>query len=296
VKPSVLLISQALLEHQDEIHLHPEIIPWQSQLMRMRRRWFQCAPLSPLSGYARLHGCASAQLLASAAEIPEGVRQLWVASPYFAALGRDTLSVMPEGSFSWHADDAQWICAQLNPLLQQDGMRLLAVGAALLLCCRTPMDATPEDFASLSGALLPNRHPAGRDGGALMRLMAEIQMVLHQHPAEHRRVRGEADVHGLWFWDGCEADAVVPKFPVATRNPFLASISEARDAVCMISEAERLSELMPRTLPKHMILTGAGYAVWLTRSLLPGFHNKSWQPKSCQSEATLFACLKQYLL
>jgi len=295
VKPSVLFISQALLEHQDGLQLHPDVVSWQAQFARMRRRWFQCAPLSPLSCYARLHDCTSAQLLASAIDIPADVRQLWVASPYFAALGRDTLTVMPEGSFSWRDDDAQWLCAQLNPLLQQDDMQLVATGAALLLCCRTPLDAAPADFACLSGGLLPNRHPAGADGGRMMRLIAEIQMVLHQHPAEHRRMRGEADVHGLWFWGASDTHAVMPHLPVATRNPFLASISEARDAVCVISEAERVAELMPRELPRHIVLFGAGHAVWLTHSRLPRFSRSGWQVKSCQSETVLFSRLRQWL-
>ena len=294
MKPSVLLISQALFEYQDGLQLHPDLVSWQTRFARMRRHWFHCTPLSPLSCYARLHGCTSAQLLAAAADIPPDTQQLWVASPYFAALGRDTLTVMPEGAFSWSADDARWLCARLNPLLQEDDMQLCHAGAALLLCCRTALDAAPVDFASLSGGLLPNRHPAGADGGRMMRLMSEIQMLLHQQPAEHRRLRGEADVHGLWFWGGSEGEPVMPRLPVATRNPFLASVAEARDAVCTICEAERVAELMPRVLPKHIVLTGAGYAVWLTQTLLP-FPRSTWQPKSCRSEAELFVRLQQLL-
>ena len=43
--------------------------------------------------------------------------------------------------------------------------------------------------------------PSGADGGALRRLMTELQMVLHEHAVNHARARrGLPAVNALWIW------------------------------------------------------------------------------------------------
>ncbi|RMH60338.1 MAG: threonine synthase [Zetaproteobacteria bacterium] len=293
MRPLPLVISQALLSDADGVRLHPDLASWQAEWLRMRRRWFRCAPMLPLSCYARLLDCSPAALIAARTQLPAETRQVWVASPYFAALGRDSLTVLPEGAFSWDEQDARWLCDELNPLLEQDGMRLVAVGAAMLLCCVRPLDARPADFAEISGGLLPNRHPPGRDGGRLMRLVAEIQMLLHRHPSPRRRARGVPDVHGLWFWGGCAPTSVEEEMAVATRNPALASIAPARQARCLISEAERVHDLMPSVRPAHIVLLGKDMALWLSRGWLPRVLQRDWRPSATPGdEDQLFAQLR----
>jgi len=295
VDASVLVICQGLVNDDEGLRLHPALAPWARAWLRMRRRWFHCAPQLPLSCYARLLEVEPAALLAARAQLPADTRQIWVASPYFAALGRDTLTLLPEGAFSWHEHDARWLCALLNPLLKQDRMELLPVGAAMLLCCAEPLQAQPAAFAEISGDLLPNRHAPGPDGGRLMRLVAEIQMLLHQRPAEHRRARGEADVHGLWFWGPCAPSAAQACLPVATRNAALAAVAPASQARAVISEAEHVQALMPRRMPRHVVLLGRRHALWLRRSMLPRMHHRDWRaPAKLQPESELFAQLRRH--
>jgi hypothetical protein len=222
-----------------------------------------------------------------------------VASPYHAQLGRDTVRLLPEGLFPWNEQDANWLCTTLNPLLHQDGMTLISVGAALLLSCSESMDVEPDRFGGISGQMLPNRHPKGADAGRFTRLLAEIQMFLHQHPAEHRQQRGEVDVNGIWLWGGAQWPQPIneKQIAVATRNPFLQSIVDGREAKLVITEAERMAELIKQAapLPKKIVLAGEGHAVLLTKSLLPKFRKTVWNPKPQKAEVDLLLTMQDLI-
>lgn len=294
---TLLLLTDAL--HKMEgggLGLNAALMDIQPHLLHRRRQWFCCADATPLGWYAALVGTSPAALLAArCSDISASARQCWVASPYHAQLGRDTIRLMPEGSFPWSEADSIWMCDLLNPLLLQEGMSLHACGAALLLACNTPLDAAPLPFAAISGGLLPNRHPQGPDGGRLMRLMAEIQMSLHDKPQPTRSAQPQ--VHGLWLWGASALPAILPANlpPVATRNPFLQSLQHEHGAGVMISETERLSEaLSSEVLPKAVVLAGGGHAVCLHKSLLPRF-SKGWQAKSPATQAELFVRINRML-
>lgn len=207
----------------------------------------------------------------------------------------------------WAADDAEALAALLNPLLTEEGMQLVSVGSALLLTCREPLDVRPLPFAEVAGRLLPNRHPEGAEGGRLMRLMAEIQMFLYRNPLMARRQRGEPDVRGLWLWGGCElplaGDVAVP--PVVTRSPFLASLSDGREAKLTVTEAEQLDQLIrpSQPLPPDILLLGHGQALWLTPStaasmlakLRPARPAGGLSPRRINGEAELLRQLQERL-
>ncbi|HKI60422.1 MAG TPA: threonine synthase, partial [Mariprofundaceae bacterium] len=229
-------------------------------------------------------------------EALQGFTQLWVASPFHARLTRDRLHVMPDAIFPWSESDAAWICDLLNPLLNEEGMKLIHHQASLFLLCREALDASPLSYAAVSGSTLPNRHPEGVDGGALMRLTAEIQMLLNQHPSDSRRAAGEPDVDGLWLWGGSLIDGAskVDSIPVATRNPLLRSIADAKDAGVLITESDRLTDLMNegQPLPKRVLLAGGDQALLLSKSLLPKFGKASWLPKREKRECELIKLLQ----
>ncbi len=294
---AALIVTASLLSGEDGFVLHPNLEPWHHQLIRRRRTWFHNSANVPVSCYARLLGENESSLLAaSVSGLPSDTAQVWLASPYHAQLARDTVRLLPEGQLSLHAQDAEWLCAELNPMLKEDGMMLMASGAALFLCCREAMDAQPADFGSISGACLPDRHPKGSDGGRLMRLLSEIQMHLHRHPAAHRRERGECDIHGLWFWAPAEVGGAGPDkaLAVATRNPCLQAVVDGRDACMIISEADCLPELLHQDerLPEYVLLTGTAHALLLSTSLIPRIGKASWQAKSVKEEAVLTALLQ----
>jgi len=292
----MLIVSDAFIEGDKTLTLHPALLPCHKKLEFCKRKWFSCEDKTPIEWYAAIVDASPAVLLATqCGNIPVDTKQCWVASPYHAQLGRDTVRVIPEGLFPWCAEDAIWLCDVLNPLLGEEGMHLLRVGAALLLACCEPMDARPPSFARVSGKMLPNRHPEGSDGGRLMRLISEIQMSLHGKHADHRA--GQPDIHGVWLWGESTwpVTAAEDMPEVATRNPFLQAVTEGQDAKVVITEAERMGNLVKQEvpLPEKIVLAGEGHAVLLAKSLLPVFGKPKWAPKSEQKEAILLSVLRK---
>jgi len=284
------------MSNQDGLTLHPDLFLWQPLLAKRKQHWFQCTAKNPLALYASLLNIEPVLLLASKLSNNHD-KQCWVASPYHAQLSRDSVRVMPEGMLPWCEEDAIWACGSLNPLLAEEGMALHRIGAALLLACDKPLHAEPAVFADIAGKSLPNRHPSGVDGGHLVRLMAEVQMMFKQSPAAHRRQCGDIDIHGLWLWGACESCHIeaLPAKSIATRNPFLQSVVGAKNANMIITEPEQLSELVSQgaCLPKQVILFGENHAVLLKKSLLPKLSTDKWLPKAIKSESDLFSMLRK---
>jgi len=296
VKNSLLLVTHGLIPNQDGLTLHPDLFLWQPLLAKRKQQWFEALSYNPLALYASLLDTEPALLLASKLS-SNHAKQCWLVSPYHAQLSRDSVRIMPEGMLPWCEEDAIWACDSLNPLLAEEGMTLHRIGAALLLGCDEPLHASPVSFSEIAGKCLPNRHPSGEDGGRLMRLMAEVQMMFKQLPAAHRRQRGDMDIHGLWFWGSCESHHVeaLPVKSIATRDPFLQSIVDAKGAKITITEPEQLSELVRQGvgLPKRVVLLGEGHAVLLKKSLLPKLGRNKWLPKAIKSESDLFSMLRK---
>jgi len=294
---SAFIVTQALLSGEQGLMLHPCLDAWRPQLVRRRQQWFECHANLPVSMYAGLLGLQESEALASCLpDLPEATTQCWMASPYHAQLSRDSVVVLSDALLPFSEQDAQWLCEQLNPLLKDEGMTLVSRGAALLLCCRDALHASPAGFGDISGKRLPDRFAQGADDGRLMRLQSEIQMHLHRHTADHRRAKGEPDIHGLWLWAAGEPSQTDPIDPlrVATRNPCLQAMVNGQDATVMISEAERMSELFREAalLPKHVLLTGEGHALLLRKSFFPTFGAAKLKPKSMKSDAELFSLLR----
>lgn len=294
----LLIVTDALLKERDGVRCHPALLPWQEKFAGRRRQWFSCSNKNPLSWYAAILDVPPSQLLAgcTTAIAPEA-RQCWVASPYHAQLMRDAVRVLPEGQLLWSAEDAGRIAAVLNPLLAEEHMQLLAIGAALLLTCRDPLDAWPVGFGAISGDQLPNSPIEGEDGGRLDRLLSEFQMLLFQHPSIERHARNEPDINGIWLWGGSSLPqtAAHRPLPVATRNPFLQSVVDGRHAKLMISEAALLDQLLQpgAAMPANLLLAGDNRAVLLTKSWWPSFGkaawgDDAWLPDLEQDEMMLF--------
>jgi len=296
VSTPLLLVTHGLIPNQDGLTLHPDLFLWQESLAKRKQQWFHCTSKNPLALYAKILGVEPALLLGS--KLPTNTaKQYWIASPYHAQLSRDSVRVMPEGMLPWCEQDAVWACELLNPLLQEDAIQLHNIGSALVLACDRPLQAKPAIFANIAGKTLPNRHPSGADGGYLMRLMSEVQMMFKQSPAMHRRQRGEIDIHGLWFWSAYEPNNLETSasMTVATRDSFLRAVADAKDANITITEPEQLSELIKEgaSLPKQVLLLGEGYAVQLKQSLLPKFRGNHWSPKAVKEETELLSILRK---
>jgi len=278
-----IVITDALLAYEGQLVLNPALAQYEKGLLAMKQKWFKSESYTPLSWYASLLNFKPSTLLAICAEnLPKESKQYWVASPYHAKLTRSDIRVMPDGMLDWSVKDAEKICDLLNPLLVVEGMKLIQVGEALLLTCDRVWDVFPLSFASISGSVLPNRQPDGKDAGAWMRLLSEIQMTLHQSALSS--VSG-LYYHGLWFWGGApELTGVdTTALPhVATNSVYLNSIlrhlNKETDASVIVTEADQLQMLMNAngTLPKKWVLLGAGKSVELTSSVIIACLAKVW--------------------
>lgn len=293
---NMLVVTAALVKEEGGLALHPELSAWKKALLKREYSWFQSQVHNPLSFVASFTSSPPAALLAAQASGLDGCTQCWVASPYHARLVRDRVHMLPEGMLPWYEEDAAWMMETVNPLLAEDKMKLISVGSSLLLACHEKLDVRTPSFAEVMASGMPNRHPEGGDGGRIMRLHAEIQMLLSQQPNSRRRQAGEPEVNGLWFWGRCDLPLgeAVTLPAIATRAYGLHSVVDAQQSSITVTEVERLAELvqMDRKLPDHVVLTGEGYALWL-RSSWRGFMSRvSWYPAYPESESTLMHRLR----
>ena len=103
--------------------------------------------------------------------------------------------------------------AELTPLLREHvqtlGYRLHAAADAWLIGAESwRVHTVSPEYARRNEwhAVLPQ----GADAGVLRRLLTELQMLLHEHPVNERRVaRGLPAVNSVWFWGNGAAHAVV---------------------------------------------------------------------------------------
>jgi hypothetical protein len=208
-------------------------------------------------------------------------------TPFKAVLMRDRVRVLP---VSTSRQDACWLADLVNPLLNSDGIRLHPVGAGLVASSEHVLDARPAGFADICGAYLPNRHPEGMDGGRLMRLVAEIQMLLARVALHGESLH--TDIHGLWFWGpagGPDRDTTVHWMPVETDDPVLASLAGSRSAKLTIMTAEHAVERISpdEKLPRYLLLAGKSKAVLVDTKpwTIPFF--SGWKPGRLVSLAEL---------
>lgn len=272
-----VVITDAFFELDGHFFLNPALSAYEKELLKMKQVWSTASDVTPLAWLARCMQCTPAALLASLTnELPQQSKQYWVASPYHARLTRSMLRVMPDSMLDWDTNHAQQMCAILNPLLSSDGLELHVIDDTLLLSCNRSWDVNTAEFAEISGASLPDKHPKGKDAGHWMRLASEIQMTLHQQPVHN--ASGVA-MHGLWFWGKTDDGALSTKLDfkgipsIATRNIYLKSVlktlNKEQDATHIVTEAEHLPLLLNASAPKpkDWLLLGAGKSVKLTNSV-----------------------------
>lgn len=76
--------------------------------------------------------------------------------------------------------------------------------------------------------------PAGRDARAVSSLMNELQMLLHEHPVNERRVaRGDPAVNALWLWGFGRAGTPTMSLPrLFSDDRWLAGLARLHDSRC----------------------------------------------------------------
>ncbi len=271
-----VVVTDAWLMQEEHCYLNPAIKPYEKRLLRMTQQWQPCANHVPLSWYAeQVAAVEPSSLLASlSADDLSSFQQFWVASPYHVRLVRSTLRLMPDTMLAWSQHEVAQLTAIINPLLADYGMQLFAIDQAMVLACDKTWDVAPENFAEISGGLMTNTMPQGQNAGDWMRMLSEVQMLLHQTPI----INAEGvQIHGLWFWGESSGltDIAADAWPaVATRNGYLQVVSnrlgKAQDAELVVTDSGHLPLLLneKKALPADWLLLGSGKSVKLRKNMV----------------------------
>jgi len=69
-----------------------------------------------------------------------------------------------------------------------------------------------------------------------------------------------------------------------------------QEALWIISEAEKLADLLPENapLPDRIVLSGEGRAVLLSKVFLPRLGRRAWRIKTCKTECDLLKQLRGF--
>jgi len=122
--------------------------------------------------------------------------------PVHLAISIDGLALQPIPTWS------ESELTQLEPMLrehcEQAGFGWRRCGERVFLRSAAVLDlATVAPHAAVSG--LRGAQPQGRDARRLIQLSTELQMVLHEHPSQRRRIAAnQLPINALWFWGAGE--------------------------------------------------------------------------------------------
>ena len=296
VSPGLILVPDGLIsDEHGACVLHPALQSVSPRLRRASKLWADAPAMAPIEWYAALIGAdqgASGLLAAAMGQgVPGEARQGWLVSPFAGRLGRDAVHIMPEEAFIWDDDDTQWLTGLLQPLLAGEALTLLSRDACMLAVTENPWDAKPASFALVAGHRLPNRHPQGGDGGRLMRLCAEMQMLLASKPSARRQTASLPAVMGAWLWSPSALPAAPMARPRVISDDALIRTCTA-DAgaalpVAILRAVQVEAWLTHQPLPRHWLLGGDRHAVLLDMRSWPRFGRHPWQPRRPVSQAEL---------
>lgn len=149
-------------------------------------------PAGPAAVAARAHGPAHAPLPGHA---------WWLATPVHFVAGLDTLRLHPDGLLPLAWPEQQALAADFARVFAGSGWTLLPTGRRELLLLGPGAAARSSDPARWLGADPAAGLPSGADAAPLRRLGAELEMWLHEHPANRgRAARGQLVATALWLW------------------------------------------------------------------------------------------------
>ena len=219
---------------------------------------------------------AAAGLLEPAAARPGSV---WLATPLHLIAGLRSVYLDYRGVLQPDADTLAALCEGFARAFAGSGFALLAPrgGALLLLGPPFPVLPVTTDPARLLGAGIAGAAVQGPGAEPLLRLCAEMEMWLHQHPLNAARARRrEAPLTTLWLWGGGAASGAQSLQPLRAALPdatFMTVFGSdpVAQALCTLSGAR----LRAPALTAHDILScGAAR----TAAVIELFHTDKPQP------------------
>ncbi len=140
----------------------------------------------------------------------------WLATPVHLVAGLDTVRVHPAGLLTLTGAEQLELARDFATVFQGSGWTLHATRQReLLLQGERTVQARSSDPARWLGSDPAEGMVAGKDGAALRRLGAELEMWLHEHPVNRARsARALLPASALWLWGGT---APAPARPVPAR-------------------------------------------------------------------------------
>ncbi len=124
------------------------------------------------------------------------------ADPVHLSAGREGVMLFDNTMLQLQSDEAESLAETVRPLLTEFAAKLeVAVPERWYLLCEQPVAITTHPLMQVIGRDVSDRLPTGDDRTRWRQLFNEIQMTLHEAPANQARERhGQLPVNSLWFW------------------------------------------------------------------------------------------------
>lgn len=199
--------------------------------------------LAGLSHFFRGGGAdlAAAALLREHAAHDAGDAPWLCADPCWVQAEMNGARLLACGQLGLTMEEAEALAAPLHPVFHDAGMRLEVTTPdrwQLRLAPGTPVPAFAAPEQALGEDLFQHL-PQGVEGKRWRVLINEVQVLLHQHPANAgRRARGLPPVNSLWLWGAgaLPARVAATHATVIGADPLLAALA-ARAGVSMRSRS-----------------------------------------------------------
>jgi len=218
---------------------------------------------------AQLAGTAPAVVAAAAVC---GLRQqgsVWLATPVHLTAGMRSVHMPPHGLLRLQGTAADELVRHFNASFEALGFTLRSLPGGGFLAQGPGQESFPvtTDPARLVGADLGGSTPQGPGAAPLLRLGAELEMWLHEHPLNAARLQArEHPISTLWLWGGgmvqrlminaAAADSVVMGRDAFAAGLCTASAARYQDDVpdagailAMVAGQARVAALVPLFAP-----------------------------------------------
>jgi len=149
----------------------------------------------------------------AAGALPDPTIGYWLATPVHLLAGLDTLRLHPAGLLGTTLAEQRALGADFEQVFQGSGWALrVTQRRELLLEGPSAEGISCQDPARFLGRAVREGVPMGVGAAAVRRLMSELEMWLHEHPLNLRRIAaGEFSISGLWLWGGGAACSAQPR-------------------------------------------------------------------------------------
>lgn len=250
------------------------------------------ASLCKIFGVIRQQDWPLAPLLARGENLIAGHDQgYWLcATPIHLETRRNALILTDPAALAITATESKAFADMLVEHLHEEHVTLHAPQPGhWFLHCDTPPAMTTTPLGRVTGRDVRTFLPQGKDSARWHRILTEIQMLLHAHPAnDAREARGLAPVNSVWLWGGGTVPPAghAPYAKVYSGNATIRAL--ANRGGCPIEDAPE------RLLPEMLSGSNSGAHFFSLELLIPLMHQgdlQTWSTTVTALEHDWFAPL-----